>query len=69
MSVYCTLCLPVKFYMLHVYCTFLALVELFKALLLNTCDPKAVGGVCHATNYQLDSQLLVAPLIIQCVDV
>ena len=37
---------------MHVYVYILALVEPSYALLLTTCHPKAVGGVCHATNYQ-----------------
>ena len=39
----------------------LALMEPSNAWLPSTCHPKAVGGVCHATNYQLPSQQFVNP--------
>ena len=44
--IFCAICI-------HIYCTFIALVEPPYAFLLATKHPKAVGGVCHATNYQL----------------
>ena len=59
LNIHCTL------HLLLVTCTFLYatcilyivdLVEPSKALLLTTCHPKAVGGVCHATNYQSHCQ-------------
>ena len=43
--------------MLHVFCTFLGLVEPSQALLLTTCHPKVVGEVSYAivTNHTIDS--------------
>ena len=60
-------CLPLFLCNLYTYCVFLALVEPSYALLPTTCNPKAVGGVCHTTNYQSHSQQSVTLLIIQCV--
>ena len=53
------LLLPIFLCDLYIYCVFLALVETSYALLLTTCQPKAVGEVCHTTNYQSHSQQLV----------